>query len=658
MSSLHVSAQCLHARVPTWACETAVCVTIEAAARASAENRRLPLDVVLVLDRSSSMSGAKIELCKATVSFVLDEMRLCDRIALVSYGSDVRDEFGGLVAVAPDARRRCKGVVAQLRPGKRTNLSGGVLEGLEILRSAAARSEPAEGEPSRRSASLLLLTDGHANHGVVDTDKVLALVRSQLSDWSFSSLGAGGGSGGSSEGVRIFTFGYGVDHNARLLRALSDESGGLYYYVPSIDAVPVAFGDCLGGLLTVVAQNLRLRVAVRRGVPARVARVALPAALWDGVATATVDADATTGERTIRVGDMIEGQRVDVIVVVALDAAPAAAAAGTSGGAGGGASGGAAELPTIDVEVRYADALHARMATGGAVAVLHRRAASPAASPPLPASASAAAPADSGVAAFASRMPLTSDDAAERGFGAVNASVRRQVGRVVAANAMDRARMLADGGELDDACTTLAAAAREVERVLRAPALASSEQAAPLLESVPATAAPTAATFLSGLTRDLAACAEGLESVGRFTHGGGRGRILSLSQSHWRQRSNSCALMMPQGGEEYRNGTQRRMSRRASFRAVALRSDMAAADALSGGGARRMTRRRNSFSMGPRGGLGLNRSGSLQGGAARSMIDSIREACAAAAKEHGERRESSKHGEDDEQGSTKRSDSK
>lgn len=256
MSSLHVSAQCLHARVPTWACETAVCVTIEAAARASAENRRLPLDVVLVLDRSSSMSGAKIELCKATVSFVLDEMRLCDRIALVSYGSDVRDEFGGLVAVAPDARRRCKGVVAQLRPGKRTNLSGGVLEGLEILRSAAARSEPAEGEPSRRSASLLLLTDGHANHGVVDTDKVLALVRSQLSDWSFSSLGAGGGSGGSSEGVRIFTFGYGVDHNARLLRALSDESGGLYYYVPSIDAVPVAFGDCLGGLLTVGSAEL------------------------------------------------------------------------------------------------------------------------------------------------------------------------------------------------------------------------------------------------------------------------------------------------------------------------------------------------------------------------------------------------------------------
>ena len=128
-----------------------MCVTIEAAARASAENRRLPLDVVLVLDRSSSMSGAKIELCKATVSFVLDEMRLCDRIALVSYGSDVRDEFGGLVAVAPDARRRCKGVVAQLRPGKRTNLSGGVLEGLEILRSVAARSEPAEGEPSRRS---------------------------------------------------------------------------------------------------------------------------------------------------------------------------------------------------------------------------------------------------------------------------------------------------------------------------------------------------------------------------------------------------------------------------------------------------------------------------------------------------------------------------
>ena len=321
---LAVSVLPLHAYVPTSACETAVCVTINAAA-VPAVVRRLPLDVVVVLDRSSSMAGSKIALCKATVSFLLDELRPCDRIALVSYGSDVRDEFGGLVAMAPDAQRRCKGVVAKLRPGKRTNLSGGVLEGLEILRSAAARGEPGEGEPAegepaeceplRRSASLLLLTDGHANHGVVDTDKVLALVRSQLSDWSPFAPGAT--SSGSSEGVRIFTFGYGVDHNARLLRALSDESGGLYYYVPSVDAVPVAFGDCLGGLLTVVAQNLRLRVAVRCGVPARVVRIALPVALGggasqralsDGAATAAAAAaDATTSERTIRLGDMIEG---------------------------------------------------------------------------------------------------------------------------------------------------------------------------------------------------------------------------------------------------------------------------------------------------------------------------------------------------------------
>lgn len=384
---------------------------------------------------------------------------------------------------------------------------------------------------------------------------------------------------------------------------------------------------------------------------------------------------------------------MDVIVVLALDAVPATAAC-SGDGTHSGAGGGAAEVPAIDVEVRYADALHARMATSGAVGLLHRRAASPAASPP-PAPASAAAPPnaasaagedDAGsVAAFARHMPLTLDGAAERGFGAVNTSALRQVCRVVAANAMDRARALADGGKLDDARAALVAAAREVERVLCAPALASSEQAAPLLGSVPATAASSDASaststsaFLFGLTRDIAACEEGLESVRRFTHGGGRGRILSLSQSHWRQRSNSCSLMMVQGGgggggaevgeggeggaSAYRNGAQRRMSRRASFRASELRSDLAAADALSGGGARRMTRRRNSFSIGPRGelGLGLNRSSSgssLQGGAASSMIDSIREACAAAAKEHEEQR-GSKHSEDEEQGSTKRSDSK
>ena len=732
-SPLTVSARSLHASVPLSACETAICVTVHAAVAAPGSESgatlpRDPLDVVVVLDRSSSMGGAKLSLCKATVSFLIDELRPCDRIALVSYGSDVRDEFCGLVGGSADEQQRCKAKVAQLRCGKRTNLAGGLVEGLEILRAAGAAaaaasaaaadatvSSPAggvasvcggseqgsEGRPhttttttttqttqQQRSPSVLLLTDGHANHGVVKMDAILALVRSQLAGWA-AAASSGSSSAheseseceiGSSEAVRIFTFGYGADHNAAMLRELSDSSGGLYYYVPSIDAVPIAFGDCLGGLLTVAAQNLKLRVMARNG--ARIKRVVVPTARkatgagppalsTSSAATATAATAATAASRsqttTIALGDMIEAQRVDVLVVLALEDCDRAASMGGNDGAHSSSAAlslATSLLPVLDVELRYVDAVNARMANGSATASLQRRRrATGVATGGAAATGGSSEEGDTTSSPLGTitlttgittslfkRMPLTPDEAIQFNYGVVDASIARQVCRVVAADAMDCARSIADDtsnpSHLDGARAVLAAASREIERILGAPALASSDQAAVVLRTADVeSVAEENATFLSSLVRDLTACGEGLSSFDRWTRGGGRGRILSLSQSHWRQRSNSCTLMMPQGGvssdelpdagaqaqaSSYRTGAQRRMSRRASFRAVELRADMAAADARSGGGgARRMSRRRNSFSMGSRG----VSAGTLSlTGDAMSMLEMIRQAAEEAEK--------------------------
>ena len=58
--------------------------------------------------------------------------------------------------------------------------------------------------------------------------------------------------------VNVFTFGYGSDHNEDMLRKISEVGKGVYYFVQSVDGVSLAFADCLGGLLSVVAQNIKL----------------------------------------------------------------------------------------------------------------------------------------------------------------------------------------------------------------------------------------------------------------------------------------------------------------------------------------------------------------------------------------------------------------
>ena len=75
----------------------------------------------------------------------------------------------------------------------------------------------------------------------------------------------------------VYTFGFGSDHDATLLEAISTQGGGVYYYIDSNEKVwvyqnyphnnsntftqiPEAFADCLGGLVSVMGQNLSLKL--------------------------------------------------------------------------------------------------------------------------------------------------------------------------------------------------------------------------------------------------------------------------------------------------------------------------------------------------------------------------------------------------------------
>jgi hypothetical protein len=94
--------------------------------------------------------------------------------------------------------------------------------------------------------SVLLLTDGHANRGVSNAQGIIDLLSGCL---------------GTETDISINTFGYGEDHNAALLKSRSDsvsQTAGSYYFISNGDDVSSAFGDCLGGLMSVVAQNIRL----------------------------------------------------------------------------------------------------------------------------------------------------------------------------------------------------------------------------------------------------------------------------------------------------------------------------------------------------------------------------------------------------------------
>jgi len=64
----------------------------------------------------------------------------------------------------------------------------------------------------------------------------------------------------------VFSFGYGTDHDEKLLRAIADNGDGMYYFLEKKDDVPEAFADSLGGLLSVVGQNVRMKIIGLNGI--------------------------------------------------------------------------------------------------------------------------------------------------------------------------------------------------------------------------------------------------------------------------------------------------------------------------------------------------------------------------------------------------------
>eukprot|EP00123_Amoebidium_parasiticum_P021114 comp6178_c0_seq1/m.2007 comp6178_c0_seq1/g.2007 ORF comp6178_c0_seq1/g.2007 comp6178_c0_seq1/m.2007 type:complete len:598 (-) comp6178_c0_seq1:3-1796(-) len=198
--------------------------------------QRAPLRVVLVLDVSGSMNGEKLDLVKESVMFSIDQLKPCDSLAVVSFGSHVTTEFE-MTKMDQNGRDSAKKAVKGLNAFGGTNLSGGLLKAVQVLQDGLGENDV---------AGMLLFTDGQANQGLTNAPDIIRAMEGASTH----------------KNITLSSFGFGTDHDSNLLRSLSDSGNGMYYFLSTHDTIPTAFADCLGGLLSVACQNVELTVEV------------------------------------------------------------------------------------------------------------------------------------------------------------------------------------------------------------------------------------------------------------------------------------------------------------------------------------------------------------------------------------------------------------
>jgi Ca-activated chloride channel family protein len=199
--------------------------------------QRLPLNLAVVLDRSGSMTGAKIEKARQAAMGLIDQLSPRDTVALVAYESEVDVLYP---SQALENRESLKNRIARIEPGGSTALYAGVETGAEQLQKFLQRD---------RLNRVILLSDGIANVGPSSTAELKELGRRLAR-----------------RGISVTTIGVGDDYNEDLMAGLAEASDANYYYVQDAEKLPDIFAKELGALFAITARNVRIEISCPEGV--------------------------------------------------------------------------------------------------------------------------------------------------------------------------------------------------------------------------------------------------------------------------------------------------------------------------------------------------------------------------------------------------------
>lgn len=198
-------------------------------------DQRVPVHLCCIIDTSGSMQeDRKIIHVKQSLQFFLDSLGAEDYLSVITFDVDVQTLIQRILCRESE-KAAIRQKIQVIRAYGGTNLCAGLIQAREALLPF----------DTGRKQGIMLLTDGEATHGHVQTHVILDRVESVFEAFSGTSLSC---------------IGYGTNHNVELLRRLSEKYAGSYYVIQCAMDVPVVFGDIMGGLLSTRSQRIHIEV--------------------------------------------------------------------------------------------------------------------------------------------------------------------------------------------------------------------------------------------------------------------------------------------------------------------------------------------------------------------------------------------------------------
>ncbi len=233
-SILNLEVLASHKNLPAVPNEQAYYVLLTPLPSDKLDSSRLPLNLCLLVDRSTSMRGERIHQVKQAINQIIDKLQTEDTLSLVTFSDRAEVVLSGQ---RDFDSARVRSIVSTITP------SGGT----EILPGLEASLEEINRHKNEASINhLILLTDGHT-YG--DEAKCL-----EKAEWA------------GQNNMQFSTIGLGYDWNEDFLDQLATLSGGTSLYIDRAENIGTIFDETVRNLEAAIARQMTLKLDLNNKV--------------------------------------------------------------------------------------------------------------------------------------------------------------------------------------------------------------------------------------------------------------------------------------------------------------------------------------------------------------------------------------------------------
>ncbi|XP_016489603.2 E3 ubiquitin-protein ligase WAV3 isoform X1 [Nicotiana tabacum] len=259
-------------------------------------NSRAPVDLVTVLDVSGSMAGTKLALLKRAMGFVIQNLGPADRLSVIAFSSTARRLFP-LCRMGDTGKQEALQAVNSLSSNGGTNIAEALKKSAKIMTDRKWKNPV---------SSIILLSDGQDTYTINSPSGATTQINYQSLLPVCMQRNAASGLH-----IPVHAFGFGADHDAVSMHSISETSGGTFSFIEAESVIQDAFAQCIGGLLSVVVQELNVEVEC-------VHPVLRLSTIKSGSYNASLTSDNRRG--TVKVGDLYADEERDFLVMIDIPA--------------------------------------------------------------------------------------------------------------------------------------------------------------------------------------------------------------------------------------------------------------------------------------------------------------------------------------------------